>query len=424
MQVYLVGGAVRDQLLNRPVKDKDWVVVGATPKELLDNGFQPVGKDFPVFLHPETHEEYALARTEKKQGSGYTGFECQFGQDITLEEDLSRRDLTINAMAQGQDGNIIDPFHGQTDLHNKTLRHVSDAFVEDPLRVLRVARFLARYHDLDFHIAQPTLDLMKAISKQGELNTLTPERVWLETEKALKENSPWRYFETLHDTHALTALFPELDQLFGVPQPAAHHPEIDTGIHVMMTLKACCTLLQDDNLIQDYSLNSDDRISILFALLCHDLGKGLTPQYELPHHRGHERISEHLADKLCTRLKTPSQTKRISKLVALYHTQCHTAFELKPNTMMRLLEALDVLRRPETLFMFLIACEADSRGRAGFEDRNYPQADYLKDCAKAARSVNASALTALGYKGKTLGIELRKRRINAIRDIKNSYVRE
>ncbi|MEE2729341.1 MAG: multifunctional CCA addition/repair protein [Pseudomonadota bacterium] len=420
MNVYLVGGAVRDKLLNLPVKDRDWVVVGATPDALLQQGYQSVGKDFPVFLHPTNHEEYALARTERKTAAGYTGFECHFGQEVTLEEDLSRRDLTINAMAEDDKGSIIDPYGGQQDLQNRVLRHVSHAFVEDPLRVLRVARFLARYDRLGFRIADDTLALMQQIAASGELQHLTPERVWVETEKALQEPSPWRYFEALRECNALAVVFPELDTLFGVPQPPQHHPEIDTGVHVMMTLQAALRLMTDRATPE---LN-EQRIPILFSLLCHDLGKGLTPPEKLPSHPGHEDISEFLSKQVCARLRAPNPVKRLSRLVARYHTHCHRAFELKPSTVMRLFEALDLFRRGETLEGFLLACEADARGRTGFEDRNYHQVDYLRDCAQAARQVEAKELVHLGYKGETLGTELRKRRIDAIRNIKRSYLKD
>jgi len=418
MEIYLVGGAVRDRLLNLPIKDQDWVVVGASADDLLKQGYQAVGKDFPVFLHPQTHEEYALARTERKSGAGYTGFECYAGTDVTLEQDLSRRDLTINAMAQDDAGNLIDPYQGQNDIRDKKLRHVSDAFIEDPLRVLRVARFLARFHSQGFEIAQETLQLMGTISGSGELAHLTPERVWTETEKALSEKSPWRYFEVLYECGALTVIFPELARLFGVPQPPRHHPEIDTGIHVMMTQQAAC------DLIQEHAINAADRTAILFSLLCHDLGKGLTPEETLPSHPGHEDISEFLTEKVCQRLRTPNPVKRLSKLVAKYHTHCHRAFELKPSTVMRLFEALDVIRRPETLTLFLLACEADAKGRTGFEQRAYPQAGYLQDCANAMKQVEPRLLVNLGFKGETLGIEIRRKRIDAIREIKNSYVQD
>lgn len=420
MNVYLVGGAVRDKLLNLPVKDRDWVVVGAAPEQLLQQGYQSVGKDFPVFLHPDSHEEYALARTERKTAAGYTGFECHFGKEVTLEEDLSRRDLTINAMAEDDKGNIIDPYGGRQDLQQRVLRHVSAAFVEDPLRVLRVARFLARYDPLGFQIADETLALMQTIAESGELNHLTAERVWVETEKALNEPSPWRYFETLRDCKALAIVFPELDALFGVPQPPQHHPEIDTGIHVMMTLQAARRLLSE----REQHIGNEQQVPVLFALLCHDLGKGLTPAENLPSHPGHEDISDFLSKKVCKRLRAPNPVKRLSSLVARYHTHCHRAFELKPSTVMRLLEALDLFRRPETLEPFLLACEADAKGRTGFENREYNQADYVRDCAQAALQVQAKELVNLGFKGETLGIELRKRRIDAIRIIKRSYLKD
>ena len=422
MQTYLVGGAVRDNLLGRPIKDKDWVVVGATPETLLQQGFQSVGKDFPVFLHPQTKEEYALARTERKTGAGYTGFECYFGAEVTLQEDLLRRDLTINALAQDADGNIIDPYGGQADIQNKKLRHVSDAFVEDPLRVLRVARFLARFHHLGFTVADETNQLMKTLAASGELQTLTPERVWAETEKALTEPSPWRYFEALRECNALEVVFPEVDAMFGVPQRKEHHPEVDTGVHVMMTLQAACRLLDQ----QDTNKESrkESRVAVLYSLLCHDLGKALTPQELLPRHHGHEDISAHLANKLSARIKTPNTAKRLALLVAKYHTHCHRALELKPATVMRTFESMDLFRRPEMLALFLLSCEADARGRTGFEDRHYPQREYLEECAKAARAVQAKALVNLGLRGEALGEELRKRRIEAIRQIKHSYVKE
>lgn len=416
MQKYLVGGAVRDSLLGLPIKDRDWVVVGATPQQLLDLGYQAVGKDFPVFLHPQTKEEYALARTERKTGPGYTGFECYFGSEVTLEQDLSRRDLTINAMAEDTQGNLVDPCGGQSDIQHKLLRHVSDAFVEDPLRVLRVARFLARFHALGFTIAEPTMALMQTLAAGDELQQLTPERVWQETEKAFSESSPWRYFEALRECHGLEKVFPEIDALFGVPQPEKHHPEVDTGVHVMMCLQAACKLLQKHN------VSVEERTSVLFAVLCHDLGKALTPDHLLPKHHGHEDVSEHLTKKLCKRLKVPNSSKRLAMIVARYHTHCHRAFDLKPATIMRLLEGMDYFRRPATLDLFTLACKADAQGRTGFEEAAYVQADYITDCANAAYAVNAKGLLNLGLRGAALGEELRKRRIDAIKNIKSSYV--
>lgn len=413
MNVYLVGGAVRDALLDRPIKDRDWVVVGSSPEHMLTNGYQQVGNDFPVFLHPDSGEEYALARTEKKVGEGYGGFECYAGDDVSLEEDLSRRDLTINAMAQADDGKIIDPFNGQTDLDNKILRHVSDAFIEDPLRVLRVARFLARYGNLGFSIATETLDLMANISQSGELEALTIERVWAETEKALSEPCPRAYFETLRQCGALAALFPDIDALFGIPQPEKHHPEIDTGIHILMAL--------DQAVICSQNFNESDKLAVRFSAITHDLGKGKTPAEELPAHHGHETISEFLTKNLCKQYKVPNHAARIATLVARHHTQCHRAFELKPSTLMRLLESLDVLRRPETLTLFIAACEADARGRTGFEDTHYPQADYLIDAAQVIKKIDPKTLIDLGFLGAALGSEMRERRIRLLKDLKKNY---
>lgn len=414
MKTYLVGGAVRDKLLNLPIKDRDWVVVGATPAKMLAQGFQQVGKDFPVFLHPNNHEEYALARTERKQGSGYTGFVCHSGLDVTLEDDLKRRDLTINAIAEDDQGNLFDPFNGQTDLDDRVLRHVSEAFSEDPLRVLRVARFLARYAHLGFRIADETLDLMRNITETGELEHLTPERVWQETERALLEHSPLSYFTALRECNALSILFPELNALFGVPQTERYHPEIDTGIHTFMALEKAIELSK--------ALAPDDALAVRFAVLLHDLGKGLTPAFELPAHHGHEALSEHLAKRICIQYKVPNPVKRLTLLVAKLHTHCHKAFELKPATVMRLFESLDVIRRPETLDLFLIACEADARGRKNLEDSPYPQADYLKDAYEELSKVEPKALINLGFRGEALGQELRKKRIDAIRAVKNNYV--
>ena len=423
MDIYLVGGAVRDKMLQLPVKDRDWVVVGATPEQLFQQGYQAVGKDFPVFLHPQTHEEYALARTERKTGAGYTGFACHFGEDVSLEQDLARRDLTINAMAENAAGELVDPYGGARDLEQRILRHVSPAFVEDPLRVLRVARFVARFDPLGFQVAPETLQLMQTIGDRGELQHLTPERVWTETEKALQEAAPWRYFETLRECGGLQHILPELDRLFGVPQPPAHHPEVDTGVHVMLTLRAAVDLMQQ-TVAEAPGVTDAERTAVLFALICHDLGKGLTPEHHWPKHHGHEDISEHLSQQVCERLRVPNPIKRLAGLVARYHTHSHRALELRPATVMRLLESLDHFRRPETLRLFLLACEADARGRTGLEDRPYPQADYLRDCARAATTVAARELVNLGYKGETLGIELRKRRIQAIAHIKHSYVKD
>ncbi|MGD9152938.1 MAG: multifunctional CCA addition/repair protein [Gammaproteobacteria bacterium] len=372
MKTYLVGGAVRDSLLGLPIKERDWVVVGATVQQMLDLGFKPVGKEFPVFLHPKTKDEYALARTEKKVGRGYHGFEFYASPDVTLEEDLKRRDLTINAIAQDDDGTIIDPFHGQKDLKNKILRHVSDAFAEDPVRILRVARFAARF--ADFKIAAETLQLMKNMVDSGEVDALVPERVWQELERALSEKHPERFIEVLRSCNALKIIFPEIDNLFGVPNPIDWHPEIDSGIHTLLTLKMAVKL-------------SDDPI-IRFAILLHDLGKTKTSKELLPKHHGHEKAGVSLIKTLCERLHVPRKYQDLAELVARYHGECHKTFELTPNTVLRLLEKLDAFRRPERFEKFLIACEADVRGRLGFENKPYPEADHLRKIFAAIANID------------------------------------
>lgn len=426
MKIYLVGGAVRDKLLGKPTKDRDWVVVGATPDQLVQNGFQQVGRDFPVFLHPTSKEEYALARTERKTGKGYGGFTCYAGQDVTLEEDLLRRDLTINAMAEDADGHIVDPYGGQADLEQKILRHVSPAFSEDPLRVLRVARFHARYGNDGFRIAEETLSLMRTLVESGEIAHLTPERVWLETEKAFSEPAPQLYFETLHQCGALKEMLPELDALWGVPQPPKHHPEVDTGVHTMLALQQAVRLR--DQLKETFDGDTDisfaqANIALMYAVLTHDLGKAITPQEDWPTHHGHEALSAYLCNKVSERLRVPTLCKQLAAKTAEYHTHCHRAFELRPATLMRALEALDYLRRPQQLTLFLLACEADARGRTGLEDRPYAQVDYFITAAEACRRIKAEELqNAFGYNGKTLGEELRKRRIRAIEAVKKDFV--
>lgn len=372
MKTYLVGGAVRDSLLNLPIKERDWVVVGATVQQMLNLGFKPVGKEFPVFLHPKTKDEYALARTEKKIGRGYHGFEFHASPDVTLEEDLKRRDLTINAIAQDDDGTIIDPFHGQKDLKNKTLRHVSEAFAEDPVRILRVARFAARF--ADFKIAPETMKLMKDMVKSGEVDALVPERVWQELERSLSEKHPERFIEVLRECLALKIIFPEIDKLFGVPNPIGWHPEIDSGIHTLLTLKMAVKLT--------------DNPAIRFAILLHDLGKTQTKKELLPKHHGHEKTSVSLIKALCKRLHVPRKYQDLAELVAQYHGKCHKTFELTPNTVLRLLETLDAFRRPERFENFLIACEADARGRLGFENEPYPQADHLRKIFAAIANID------------------------------------
>ena len=403
MQVYLVGGAVRDHLLGHPYHEKDYVVVGATPAQMLELGYQPVGKDFPVFLHPQTKEEYALARTERKSGHGYHGFEFHTDVSVTLEQDLIRRDLTINAMAMDEAGQIYDPYGGQQDLENRILRHVSDAFVEDPLRVLRIARFAARYTSAGFVIADETMALMQRLTESGELNALIPERVWKETSRALSERHADVYFEVLRQCGALKVLFPEIDALYGIPQRPEYHPEIDCGIHTMMSLQQACR--------QNYSLD------VRFAVLVHDLGKALTPLEELPRHIMHEERGIKPVNELCERLKVPTYTKQLALAVCKEHLKCHQAFNLKPGTLWRLLQRLDVLRRPERVEAFVQACECDSRGRLGLEDRAYPQAQYILDAMQTVRAIKAQDLPA-AIQGPDIGEMLIERRIQALGQLK------
>ncbi|NUG00048.1 multifunctional CCA addition/repair protein [Acinetobacter oleivorans] len=406
MQVYLVGGAVRDSLLGHPYQEKDYVVVGATPEHMLAQGFQPVGKDFPVFLHPETKEEYALARTERKSGKGYHGFQFFTDTTVSLEEDLIRRDLTINAIAMDQDGKLYDPYGGQTDLENKTLRHVSEAFAEDPLRVLRVARFAARYSTYGFHIAPETLQLMQTMAESGELDALTPERVWKETSRALLEDHADIYFQTLRDCGALKHLFPEIDALFGVPQRPEYHPEVDCGIHTLMSLQQACK--------SNYSLD------VRFAVLVHDLGKALTPVNELPRHIMHEERGVKPVTELCERLKVPTQTRQLALSVCKEHLKCHQIMSLKPGTVWRLLQRLDVLRRPERVEAFVQACECDARGRLGLEDRPYPQAQYMLDAMQVVRSIKVQDLPE-NIKGAEIGEMLIQYRIDALTEFKHQH---
>ena len=406
MRVYLVGGAVRDRLLGHPYHEKDYVVVGATPEQLIAQGYQPVGKDFPVFLHPKTKEEYALARTERKSGHGYHGFEFYTDPSVTLEDDLIRRDLTINAIAMDDDGTIYDPYHGQQDLADKILRHVSPAFAEDPLRVLRVARFAARYAQYGFTVADETLDLMRQLTESGELNALTPERVWKETSRALMEDHADVYFEVLRACGALKVLFPEINALYGVPQRPEYHPEIDCGIHTMMALQQACKA--------HYSLD------VRFAVLMHDLGKALTPIDELPRHIMHEERGIKPVTEVCDRLRVPTQTKQLALAVCKEHLKCHQAFTLKAGTVWRLLQRLDVLRRPERVEAFLQACECDAKGRLGLEDRPYPQATYLLDAMQMVRTIKASDLPP-EITGADIGEMLIQKRIEAISNFKQNY---
>ncbi|HVL56709.1 MAG TPA: multifunctional CCA addition/repair protein [Burkholderiaceae bacterium] len=379
MQVYVVGGAVRDELLGLPVNDRDWVVVGATPEALVAQGFRPVGRDFPVFLHPRTNEEYALARTERKTARGYKGFQVRYSPDVTLEDDLRRRDLTINAMARDAEGRLIDPYGGERDLRARVLRHVSDAFAEDPVRILRVARFAARFSD--FEVAPETVALMRAMADSGEVDALVPERVWQEFARGLMEPVPSRMFEVLRGCGALARLIPELDRLWGVPQRADHHPEVDTGVHVMMVI--------------DCAAKMRAPLPVRFAALTHDLGKGLTPPHVLPRHIQHEARSVELVLQLCERLKVPNDCRDLAVIVAREHGNVHRAAELKPATIMKLLERTDALRRPQRFEQMLQACEADHRGRGGgLHARPYPQAQRLLDALAAAASVDAGAIAA------------------------------
>lgn len=407
MQIFLVGGAVRDSLLKRQVTERDWVVVGASIDEMLAQGFQQVGKDFPVFLHPKSKEEYALARTERKSGKGYTGFSVNTDSSITLEEDLSRRDLTINAIAQDENGNLIDPFHGQADIDNRLLRHVSPAFAEDPLRVLRVARFAARYAHLGFRVADETLVLMREMVTTGEVDYLIPERAWKETQRALTEKNPEVYFSVLRECGALKVLFSEIDALFGVPQTAAYHPEIDTGVHCLMSLQQAVKL-SDDPLIR-------------FATLIHDLGKATTPADILPKHIGHEERSLPLIENLCQRIKCPNDYKELSLAVAAWHTHCHRALELKASSLLKLLLRLDAFRRPERFEQFLICCESDARGRTTFEDRDYPQAHFLRKAYKICIEVKAKEFVAQGISGIKINEAMHKKRIGLLREYKKYY---
>jgi tRNA nucleotidyltransferase (CCA-adding enzyme) len=406
MQTYLVGGAVRDKLLGMDPVERDWVVVGARAEDLLDQGYQPVGKDFPVFLHPHSKEEYALARTERKQGHGYAGFNFHAAPEVTLEQDLARRDLTINAIAQTDDGSLIDPYNGQQDLKDRVLRHVSPAFIEDPLRVLRVARFAARFAHLGFTVAQETMDLMAEISRSGELDYLVAERTWRELERALGEATPQVFFQVLRDSKALGAILPELDALFGVPQTAKYHPEIDTGIHSLMSLQQASLLSQSS--------------AVRFAALCHDLGKALTPADQLPRHIGHEKSGLKPLRQMCKRIKAPREHAELAALASEYHLHVHRAGELRAETIMKVIKASDGLRRPERFEQFLLACEADSKGRTGHEDNPYPQRQVFSHSLQLCQLQKSQPFAEQGISGKALGQALEQARIDAIRNYQQS----
>ncbi len=408
IEYYLVGGAVRDLLLNYPIKEKDWVVVGTTPEQMLALGFEQVGKDFPVFLHPQTKEEYALARTERKSGRGYHGFLTNSLPSVSLTEDLYRRDLTINAMAQDKYGQLIDPYHGQHDLQAKILRHVSEAFIEDPLRVLRVARFAARYHHLGFKVADETMTLMQQINTAGELKYLTIERVWKETSRALMEKNPQIYFQVLLACSALKTLMPEIAALNGIEQPAKHHPEIDCFVH------ACLAL--------EYSAKANHDLATRYAVLVHDLGKATTPKNILPQHIGHEQRSEQLVRQLNLRLKVPNDCAKLAIIVAKWHTHCHKALELKPQTLLKVLSQIDAYRKPERFLQFLNACEADARGRTGFENRDYVQKNYFQHAFNASKDIDIQTLIKQGFTGKKLGEAIQHERLNKLKAFKQNYL--
>ncbi len=405
MHTYLVGGAVRDKWLGRPVVDRDHVVVGAHPDELLALGYKPVGKDFPVFLHPQSGEEYALARTERKTGHGYHGFAFHADPNVTLEQDLARRDLTINAIAEDEHGALIDPYGGVRDLEQRLLRHVSPAFVEDPVRLLRVARFAARFAPLGFTVADETMTLLQKMVRDGEVDHLVPERVWAETRKALGEAQPSAFLRVLRNAGALAVLFPEIDALYGVPQRADFHPEIDTGVHLEMVLDAAAQWVPGDDLVG-------------FCALTHDLGKALTPAAELPRHVGHEERGVKPLRALSARLRVPTEYAELAELVCREHLNAHRALELKPSTVLKLLVALDALRRPERLTTFLAACMADKRGRLGHEQDDYPQAAWLRRARDAAASVTSGPFVAEGLQGPAVGAAMEKARVQAIAEMK------
>jgi tRNA nucleotidyltransferase (CCA-adding enzyme) len=400
MQVYLVGGAVRDALLGLPVKERDWVVVGSSRDELLGLKYREVGRDFPVFLHPDSHEEYALARLERKVSPGYRGFAVEFGPQVSLEEDLARRDLTINAIAKAEDGSLLDPYNGRRDLQARVLRHVSPAFIEDPVRILRVARFAARFASLGFHVAPETMALMRAMVERGEVDALVAERVWQETEKALREPGASVFFKVLRECGALKVIYPEIDALFGVPQPEKWHPEIDTGVHTLMVLDQAVRLSTD--------------VRIRFAALVHDLGKAATPQAEWPGHKGHEERSVALIEALSERLRLPGEYRDLSVIVARYHGNVHRAFELRPKTILGILEKTDAFRRPERFAQALLACEADSRGRLGLENIPYPQREYLQAARDAAAAIKPTPQDIAEHAGPQIAERLHARRLEAI----------
>lgn len=403
MKKYLVGGCVRDELLGLPVTDHDWVVVGATPMQMLAEGYQQVGKDFPVFLHPKTHEEYALARTERKTGKGYYNFECNYDPKVTLEEDLARRDLTINAIAKDENNKIIDPYHGQQDLQQKILRHVSVAFVEDPVRILRVARFMARFASLGFTVAPETMQLMRQMVQEGEVDALVPERVWQEMHRALQEKSPEFFFTTLRECGALARIFPQLDCLWGIPQKPEHHPEVDTGVHMILVLQQIAKLT--------------NKPEVRFAALCHDLGKGATPKDEWPSHKMHEERGVSLIQEWCKQYRVPNEFRDLAIKVSKWHLHAHRANELRPDTMVKLFKGLDAFRNPTILDDYLLACQADSTGRLGRQNNPYPNAEILRTAFAAANSIDIQPLIDKGLQGESLGNAIAEARALAVKAI-------
>ncbi len=401
--IYQVGGVVRDRLLGIPIKDIDWVVVGATPQLMKKNGFQTVGKDFPVFLHPQTHEEYALARTERKTAAGYHGFEFDTDQAVTLEQDLARRDLTINAMAQAETGEIIDPFNGQLDLKNRKLRHVSNAFREDPVRLLRVARFASRYAKLGFTVATETMQLMQEMVTSGEAEALVSERVFKEFSQALAEDSPQVFIQVLRECGALKVILPEIDILFGIPNPVQWHPEIDTGIHTLMVLEQC-SLLSKDPMVR-------------FAALCHDLGKGITPKELWPSHKAHEKAGVKIVKQLCQRLSMPKQWRELAQLCSEFHLHTHKLAEMKATTIVKALERMDAFRRPERFEQYLIVCEADFKGRTGYETKDYPQKLYFRKLMQAAKSIDTASIVKNCDNPQNIQQNIHVARTNAVKQV-------
>jgi tRNA nucleotidyltransferase (CCA-adding enzyme) len=410
VDIYLVGGAVRDALLGRPVAERDWVVVGATPQELEARGFTPVGRDFPVFLHPQSREEYALARLERKTGPGYRGFVTEFAPDVTLEQDLARRDLTVNAMAQAADGRLIDPHGGRTDLEQRVLRHVSPAFVEDPVRILRIARFLARFAHLGFRVAPATLELMRQMSASGELDALVPERVWRELERLLGEATPRAGIELLRECGALRIVLPEIDALFGVPQRPEWHPEVDTGEHVLLALQVAAARAAP--------------VSVRFAVLMHDLGKALTPREQWPRHIDHEARGIPAIEALCRRLRVPQEHRDLAVLASRFHTHVHRGLELRATTVLEVLESTDAFRRPARFAELLEVCECDARGRLGFADRPYPQRARFEQALGAASGVTLQPAERDGLVGPAIGERLRRKRLAAIQAVDDKASRD